>query len=127
MKKPQNWFEPPKSSLAWDTPWAQPFRPLDYNLQEEREKAAREAVNSLRAKGGRARAQEMNRSKRNKYGRTELLKELKAIFRRDRSTKRAHAIRQLRVVLDLSCSDKTVERLFDKWKATERRLFRKRQ
>jgi hypothetical protein len=83
-------------------------------------------IRELRSKGGKKRARDKNRATWDRYGRGDVLKELKAAFRRNRSIKKAGAVRHLRQELHPACDDKTLGRLFDKWKATEKRIFSKR-
>jgi hypothetical protein len=88
--------------------------------------AARSAFRELRSKGGKKRARDKNRTVRTRYRRNDVLKELKAVFRENRSIRKAAAVRHLREYLNPACVDRTLENLFDKWKVTEKRIFPKR-
>jgi hypothetical protein len=89
--------------------------------------AAMSASREWRSKGGKKRAKDLHRATWDRYRRKDVLKELKAVFRGNRSIKKAAAVRHLRQELNPDCADKTLENLFDKWKATEKRIFSKNE
>jgi len=85
----------------------------------------REQHKEPKRKGGRTQARKLHRAKWDQYGRQDVLQELKGAFRAEPSIKKATAVKHLRTQLNPNCDDRTLGRLFDKWKATEKRLFSK--
>jgi hypothetical protein len=77
---------------------------------EKNERRARQS------KGGKTQAKRLNSNKAAQYGREDVVNEMKLLGRENPDIRQAEAVRQLKERLNPTCSDKTLQRIFNDWK-----------